>query len=450
MTRSLSSLLVVTGSCVLWFGVLIAGGAAAPLVPVLLVGGIAGSVVIWYAAHGKRWALVTLYIVGTFWVASSFRARQRGEVGVDWQVAIKFVFWCSFLAIGVLNIKRLVRFLGDPVMLCLAVYMLLAALSVVYSEAPMMTTAYVMVVISYLMFACVCADYFSFRDAMVMTTWMLFIHMICDLLSAVVVPDLAWPQAFGPDITEEDIDRLQGVAGAPNSLGVLAQFFIIFLIGSIYHGFLRRRVWIPMAFIGVLVVYMTHDRTAVIALALGAIVQLPRRFLWPTLTYIGFTAVSILLSGETTAILGLIGRSGDAAEAETMSGRTEVWQFVADLIAARPWLGYGFDTFEAYAGTVWKGDSWAPIISPHNNYLLLLYSGGILGALPWLTAMVILLYRWLRHPSLLRDMMTFNMLLHGYSEADLPSIQATTFFFFLVLAFDAKRWITTQYDRRAE
>lgn len=427
----------------LWFVTLSVGGEKAPIIPLLLVSGIAGSIVIWHAAHGKRWALITLYAVGILFISTSFRTRERGDIGLDWQVGLKFIFWLSYLAIGVLNVKRLAQFLGDPMTFCIVMYFLLAALSIVYSEAPLASTAYLTVVVAYFVFACVFVDYMSFRDVMLIVTWTLFIYTAINLLSVVLAPQIAYPQAVSVDVTGDDLDRLKGFTGHPNNLGGFTQVFMIFLIGSIYHGFLRRRLWIPMGLVGVLVIYLTHDRTAVLALIMASIMQLPRRILWPTITYMGFAAISILLSGETTAIFALVGRGGSASEAETMSGRTELWQFTAELIKARPWLGYGFDSFEAYAGTVWTGDDWAPVVSPHNDYLMLLYNGGILGAVPWVAAMVILLYRWFRHPYLPRDLMVFTILFKGFSEGDIPTItMIPTFSLFITLALEAKRWIT--------
>ena len=163
-------------------------------------------------------------------------------------------------------------------------------------------------------------------------------------------------------------------------------------------------------------------------------------FLIPMVVVIVMLALVIYLSGETTAIFALIGRDGSVEEAESMSGRAELWQFTWSLIVDRPWLGYGFASFEAYAGTVWTGDSWAAIVAPHNNYLSLLYNSGIIGGLPLLAMFAVLLYRWITKPYLPRDVITIAVLFAGYSEENFPAITiAVTLSVFMIIALDAKR-----------
>src|ERR1700677_692868 len=121
-----------------------------------------------------------------------------------------------------------------------------------------------------------------------------------------------------------------------------------------------------------------------------------------------------------------------------MSGRTDLWQFTWNLILDRPVTGYGFNSFESFAGTLWEGQS-ASSVATHNNYLSVLYSTGVVGTIPFLAGFALLLYRWRVEPDAPRDLFVINAILSGFSEIDVLSAIAPvpTLVFFLVIASDA-------------
>jgi O-antigen ligase len=417
-------------------------GDVASLVPVAIVAMVAGGTLLWQVALNKRWAVIALFVVAFFWIASNFGivTHKTGDVGLNWQNGPKFIFYLSFIALGVLNIKRIVPFLADPVMFCGLLYLALALLSVTISEAPLVTVAAVVVVVSYVMFACIAVQSLSIREVMLLATWTLAVYCLISLLAAPLVPSIAFPQAVGFGETESDLVRFQGFAGHPNSMGAISMIYLLFLIGSIWLGYLRRVVWVPMVILGLVTIIATQSRTSVFDLVIACGFQIRRRVLIPMVVLIVMLALGIYLSGEMTTILALIGRDGNVEEAETMSGRAELWQFTWGLILNRPWLGYGAASFESYAQTVWTGDAWAAVVSPHNNYLSLLYDSGIIGGLPLIAMFAILVYRWITDPYLPRDVFTFAILFGGYSEANFPNITiGVTLPVFMVVALDAKR-----------
>ena len=427
---------VIGGSC-LWVGSLYIGRDVAPLVPVVIVGMTAGGFFVWHAALGKRWAVIGLYVVATLWISSSFRVRAVGDVGLDWQNGSKFMLSGVFLAIGLFNIRRVMRVCADPAMFCIVLYLALALLSVLYSEAPAVTVVTIGVIVSYLVLACVLVQVLSLRDVLVTTTLMLCgAYCLMNLLSAVVVPDIAITQPFGDEYGR----RFQGLSGQPNQLGNVAKEGLLFLIAAAYFGFLRPALWAPMGFIAMVTLILTQSRTSFLALVIACGLQLPRRILTPIIVCVVLIAIGIFVSGQTTNILEMVGRGGNVQDAESMAGRTDLWQFSWGLITDRPWLGYGFNSFESFAGKVWTGDSWAPIVSPHNNYLALLYNGGIIGALPWIAVFAILLYRWYNDPFLPRDLVVISLLVNNFTEVDVPGNSIiSTLSLFLVIALDAQR-----------
>ncbi len=438
--RSLLVWLVVLGTCGLWLTLLYVVRDWAPLIPLGLVGMVGAGMLLWQVGIGKRWAMLTFSAIATFWVASSFRTRLAGDVSLDWQNGLKFTIWCGFFAVGLFNIRRLATYLTDPVIFCVLVYLALALCSVVYSEAPAVTIVTLFIILSYWMFACVMVDTLPVRDVMLVMTGACAAFCLASLLSAVVYPDLAFPQTIGIGETESDLLRLQGIAGHPNQLGNVAKIYMLFLIGTVSMGYLRRMIWIPLALMGLITIAASQSRTALAVLFIAGAARFPKRIVLPIAAVVAMLAISIYVSGETATIMRMISRDGSAQEAESMSGRTELWELTERLIAARPLLGYGLGSFETYAQIAWTGETRSDLVQPHNNYLSLLYNSGILGAIPWVVAFIILLHRWYTIPFLPRDIFVVAILVTGYSEADLPTNSIMpTLSFFLVLALDARR-----------
>ena len=433
----------ILGGCGLWVAMLFLLGNVAPFVPVAIVGMVGGSILLWQVVLNKRWAVIGLGVISIFLMAGNFREREAGSVGLDWQVGMKMILWCSYLIVGTFNIRRIVSYFTDPAIFCMALYLAVALLGVTYSEAPLVTVESVVVVFSYIMFGCFVADVSSERDALLLITYTLGVFCLVSLLAAVVVPTIAFPHEVGVGETDDILMRLQGIAGHPNQMGNVARGFMIFLIGAAYMGYLECAIWLPMGIMGTITLIATQSRTSVFVVIIAGITQLPRRFLIPIVILMGLVVTTISISGGTTEIYRMIGRDGSEQEAETMSGRTELWTFTEGLIADRPWLGYGFASFETYAPTAWideNGKTRTDIVGPHNQYLQLLYDTGIIGTIPWVAMFVILLTRWYNDPYLPRDLLTVSLLLTGYAEAELPSITVVpNLLFFVILAIDIRR-----------
>jgi O-antigen ligase len=100
-------------------------------------------------------------------------------------------------------------------------------------------------------------------------------------------------------------------------------------------------------------------------------------------------------------ILAAQSASGMALEAlgrdSTFSGRTLIWQVAWEYVAPRPLLGYGFGatTYGGFARTILQ---WLGVDSPHNGYLDLTLSIGIVGLLVFVLSVLGVLYPIRRAP----------------------------------------------------
>jgi O-antigen ligase len=80
-------------------------------------------------------------------------------------------------------------------------------------------------------------------------------------------------------------------------------------------------------------------------------------------------ALFYLVSHFTGAESALMARANRTfASEDATSGRLSIWRMTLPLIARHPWFGYGFEPFSHFSST---------FDTPHNQYLELLYKGGL-------------------------------------------------------------------------
>jgi O-antigen ligase len=419
-----------------WTGVVEIGGNMAVALPAGIALTSATTFIFWQAALRKHWALLTVLVGAVFLLDISFRSRGVGDPGLDWQNGAKLLTWGGMMAICVLNASRVTRFFTEPVMMALGCYCIICLISAACSPVPLVTATAAIGTTAYLGLACVIVSEIPQRQWLLWLIWTFAAFCVVNLISGIVIPDVAY---FQVDAETNPTDlRFQGISGHPNALGRIATVFAMLVLAAAWRGFARPTLWVPMCLLAVGTTLVTQSRTALFALVLAALFQIPRRFLMPGLGLAVICVGFILLTGQVDGVLALVGRDGSADEAVSMSGRTDLWQFTWNLILDRPVTGYGFNSFESFAGTLWEGQS-ASSVATHNNYLSVLYSTGIVGTVPFLTAFALLLYRWLVEPDAPRDLFVINAILTGFSEIDVLSAisPVPTLVFFLVVASDA-------------
>jgi exopolysaccharide production protein ExoQ len=340
-------------------------------------------------------------------------------------------------ALTVLNWRVVVRLCADPCVLTLLCYVLLCLLSAVYSPVPLLSFISALSGVSYFGFACVLALSVSARSIWLTLTWALAGYLVINLLAAFISPDIAFLNGT----------RLQGVAGHPNSLARQATVFLMIAFGAYYRRDLTARWFAALFVLGTVTVLWTQSRTAMISCLIAGVCQLRRSWLLLAVLAAILSGALVYLSGFLTPLLDLVGRDGDADDALTMAGRTEIWRFVVHLIGQTPIIGHGFDSFEAVATPLWFGQETAAV-EAHNSYLEVLFNVGILGFIPYVTGLGILLYRWLREPYPPRDLFVISLTIAGLTEADITSIAVLpTMVFFVIIIFDAARRMNLQSKR---
>ena len=97
------------------------GGGLIPPVHAALFGffvplaGLAVMALILGLSVGRPWAVMTMLVVVFFGLSLSFRVRELGAVGLDWQNGVKLGCWALLCVIGLLRWRSLLPVLSLPI-----------------------------------------------------------------------------------------------------------------------------------------------------------------------------------------------------------------------------------------------------------------------------------------------------------------------------------------------
>jgi O-antigen ligase len=236
-----------------------------------------------------------------------------------------------------------------------------------------------------------------------------------------VAPELG---GFDQDSGEEPVFRLGGLTH-PNALGRNAAFALAMALVLGIEGYARWRVLAaPFAFTLVSVAASGSRTSMLVAAACFGLVCF-RKASWSAVA----AAVSIaalagslaVASGASvTELAGSMSRTGDVEEIYSFTGRTELWEFVADRIAESPLFGYG------YGGGrfVIVGAHFFATGHAHNELLNIALNVGLFGGAMLLGMFVVLLVEMVRRPSCFPDLIVLSLLLGGLTESNAFSTTA--------------------------
>jgi O-antigen ligase len=177
----------------------------------------------------------------------------------------------------------------------------------------------------------------------------------------------------------------RGVYMHKNSLGLqMALSAVIFLILLMGSDRKKWAAWVGLVFSFLLVILSRSAAALVDVIILTSLIPLCSilRFRWdlrvPVLIMASLviTGANILISGAKGELLGALGKD------ETLTGRTDLWPYVWEMIEKSPWLGYGYQSFwrpgKREAEAIWQVVGWTPPHA-HNGFLELLLIFGWLG-----------------------------------------------------------------------
>lgn len=172
-----------------------------------------------------------------------------------------------------------------------------------------------------------------------------FVILGLSYFGVIAMRDVAVHQAF--DVESQHAGLWRGVFTHKNIAGPV-------MAGLAFAGlYLWRRGWrwsgATMAILAMIFVFHTGSKTTTATVPLaGMLIALPGifglRFLVPVLVITAVGALAVATLG--IVFIGPVKElAATLAPDLTYTGRTPVWDFAGDMIAQRPFFGYGFDNF---------------------------------------------------------------------------------------------------------
>ena len=233
------------------------------------------------------------------------------------------------------------------------------------------------------------------------------LHGAMAVSCAVVVAIDLFSWAFLPGLSQTDIG-LAAIHNHKNSLG-LAMLFCEFVCAPYVftrRSWAGRAFWITIVLGGMALLVASLSKTSLgITLAAGVVtpvilgvLRTRRGWVWSTLIW---TAALVALAVFAWLGWSYVGGRDPLAPTRgvTLTDRTDVWRFVLDQAAERPWGGVGFGSFwdvdprvqPSLQTDLWFAQPDSPTNEAHNGFLDLLVTTGAIG----LAAAVFVLARWL-------------------------------------------------------
>jgi O-antigen ligase len=387
-----------------------------PLVAVVLL--IAG-LILYQACLGNRRALIGMLMTLVFVNDALFRVREPGDIGLDWQNAMKFALWGSAGLIGVCHWRSALPVWRTGAARWLLVYLGYALLSSIYSASPMYSFGTSFGLLSMALFAAALASTLKERDILLPFALSLWLFVLAGWVVYYAVPDLGRSLFITAQNTV--VERICGLAGQANALGCSLAVLLAITFLMWQRGMIGLRLAVLLGGTAFFTLMVADSRTSLLAVAAGVFAVLLRRSLWRVaLAMLGTAGLAVLLIvtpvSSLLRITGGLSRSGDPTELFTLTGRTDIWEFAWDKIVLNPWVGYGYNSSK-FILPQFDGLPGLQIDEAHNMLLQNLLAVGVVGTIPLLLLFVQMITDFVRRPYAGRDVFTFLDLIWGITVA---------------------------------
>ena len=417
------------------------------VLPLALTVCVAAGLVLLYACMGSKPAIMAFLFVLVFVNDALFRVREPGDLGLDWQNAMKFALWAGAAAIGVARLGQSWRLFLQPRLLLILIYLGIGLLSSLYSASPSYSFGTVFGMFGMLLLGAAVAVTLSEKQFLLTFALSLTVFVLAGWVVYFAIPALG----RSPFITADGslVERICGLAGQANAFGCSLATLLAVLFLLWYRGHCRLFVVAPLGAIALGTLLAADSRTALLAVMVGVAAVLARRSLWVWGSSLLAASLGIVLIAGVPLryLLGLtsgLSRSGDPTEMLTLTGRTEIWAFVWDKIQLEPWFGYGYNSSK-FILPLFLGLPGLIVDEAHNTWLQNLLGTGVIGTAPLVALVVVQLVAYVRSPDSFRDVFLFIMLVWGITVAGAYGSTPTV----MTLAVFASQFGAVRAARRA-
>lgn len=279
--------------------------------------------------------------------------------------------------------------------------------SISWTFAPDVTPRRSVLLLGTTVFAVYMAMRFTLREQLQLLAVALGIVVVLSYIFAIGLPKYGLMSAQEGGV---HAGAWRGIMTHKNILGRLMVFssmvFLFVAMSNPIHN--RRYRWLPWAgyILSIALIVLTTSKSSlVVFLSLTAILPLYRSWRRNYNQLIPLMIALILTVGSiSTLLLDNLPVVADALGKDlTLTGRTDIWSAMFDLIWERPWLGYGFnavwrDWDSQVTAYLWRTLAWECPYG-HNGFMDLFAELGIAGLSVFLLSFITTYFRgvmWLR------------------------------------------------------
>lgn len=275
----------------------------------------------------------------------------------------------------------------------------IAFISILWSFTPKLTPNRSIALIGSTLFGFYLAARYSIRDQLKVLSWTFVVIITLSLLMVIIIPE------YGTMSYGIHAGSWRGIYTHKNWLGrMMTISSTVFLILAMDQKQQKWRYWMGFSCSFCLLLLSKSSSSMINFATIFTLMPIYSIFRWryliliPTIVaIIAFgSSLSLWFNANATTVLGSIGKDA------TLTGRTDMWPHIIDMIAKQPWLGYGYSAFwhdwNSPGATVWYAAKWTPP-NAHNGLLDLWLDLGLAGVLVFVIGFGIVVVRgitWFR------------------------------------------------------
>jgi exopolysaccharide production protein ExoQ len=319
--------------------------------------------------------LVAFVLTGALW--RLFSGTTDGSLDGDFRTQVILAFlYAGVLLFAVKDFRWTSWLMLRTPALC--GLLVVAGLSFLWAEKPDLVFRRSISLLGTSLFGVVLAAQFTFDEQLRTLRGVFRLAATACLVLLAVAPSYAMASDYGGGAAR-GIFTHKNLFGAAMALGILVEWYL-----AESRGLARVTRYVALCLYPVLLV-LSHSATSVVTVTatlgiLWLFEKFHRRYQIPLpvlmLFFLGLVVCVSLFGIDASLFTEMLGRSSD------LTGRTDLWKSVGEMILAHPLLGFGISGFwggastESYAVESYIG--WSPTYS-HNGYLEILLSLGMVG-----------------------------------------------------------------------
>jgi exopolysaccharide production protein ExoQ len=323
---------------------------------------------------------LTIYSQGVLLLILSGGANQEDDTDYDTALlrVVLFFIYAATSFLLVVRWKKVISGLSKDGFIWVLVGM--ATVSVLWSEAPAITIPRSVALIGTTLFGLYLASRYSMRQQLQLLGWMFGLAIVLSIVFAVALPSYGLMGGV-------HAGAWRGIYTHKNFLGAsMSVSAIVFLLLTMGAKKNRLLIWCGLS-LSVTLLFLSCSTSALLNLVfLLVLLPLYQSLRWrydlmiPAIIAIATLGgiVQLWITNNPDTLLVAVGKD------TTLTGRTDMWPYVLDMIWKRPWLGYGYSAFwqglNGPSASIWYATGWNPT-HPHNGLLALWLDLGLLGVL---------------------------------------------------------------------